>query len=57
MVRFEKGQHKEEVARPLIEAAAREGKEQVVLIGIAQEKADRLPALPEATDKKPKRGR
>jgi hypothetical protein len=39
VVHFEKGQNKEEVARPLIEAAARAGKEQVVLIGIAQEKA------------------
>lgn len=39
VIRFEKGQNKEEVARPLIEAAARAGKEQVVLIGIAQEKA------------------
>lgn len=39
LVRFEKGENKEEVARPYIEAAAREGKERVVLIGIAQEKA------------------
>ena len=40
VVRFEKGQDKEAVARPLIEAAAREGGDgQVVLIGIAQEKA------------------
>ncbi len=39
VVHFEKGQNKEEVARPYIEAAAREGQEQVVLIGIAQEKA------------------
>src|SRR6058998_1363305 len=30
---------KEKIARPYIEAAAREGKEGVVLIGIAQEKA------------------
>jgi hypothetical protein len=30
---------KEKIARPYIEAAAREGKERVVLIGIAQEKA------------------
>ncbi len=39
VVHFEKGQNKEQLARPYIEAAAREGKEQVVLIGIAQEKA------------------
>lgn len=39
VVRFEKGENKEEVARPYIEAAAREGKDRVVLIGIAQEKA------------------
>ncbi|MGH9040149.1 MAG: hypothetical protein ACRDZ3_07955 [Acidimicrobiia bacterium] len=37
---FAKGEDKEEVARPLIDAAAREGGEgKVVLIGIAQEKA------------------
>jgi hypothetical protein len=41
VVKFEKGQDKEEVARPLFEAAAREGKNRVVLIGIAQEKASR----------------
>jgi hypothetical protein len=39
MVQFEKGQDKEEVARPYLEAAAREGQDRVVLIGIAQEKA------------------
>jgi transposase-like protein len=39
VVHFEKGQNKEDLARPLIEAAARAGKDQVVLIGIAQEKA------------------
>lgn len=39
LVYFEKGQNKEQLARPYIEAAAREGKERVVLIGIAQEKA------------------
>jgi hypothetical protein len=39
VVQFEKGQDKEEVARPYLEAAAREGKDRVVLIGIAQEKA------------------
>src|SRR5215831_15280440 len=39
VVRFEKGKNKEKVARPFLEAAAREGKERVVLIGMAQEKA------------------
>ncbi len=39
VVQFKKGENKEEKARPYIEAAAREGKERVVLIGIAQEKA------------------
>src|SRR5437870_1132449 len=40
VVRFEKGQNKEKLARPYFEAAAREGKkDRVVLIGVAQEKA------------------
>ena len=40
VVHFKKGQDKEEMARPLIAAAARAGGDgQVVLIGIAQEKA------------------
>ena len=39
VVHFKKGENKEEKARPYIEAAAREGKDRVVLIGIAQEKA------------------
>src|SRR5207253_6252619 len=39
VVHFKKGQNKEEVARPYLEAAANEGKDRVVLIGIAQEKA------------------
>ena len=40
VMRFQKGQNKEETARSYIEAAARKGGEgQVVLIGIAQEKA------------------
>ena len=38
IVHFKKGQNKEETARPWLEAAAREGKDRVVLIGIAQEK-------------------
>jgi hypothetical protein len=39
VVRFEKGENKEKTARPYLEAAAGEGKDRVVLIGIAQEKA------------------
>ena len=39
VIHFAKKQNKEEVARPYIEEAARAGKERVVLIGIAQEKA------------------
>jgi hypothetical protein len=39
MVHFKKGQDKEKTARPYLEAAAREGKDRVVLIGTAQEKA------------------
>jgi len=39
VVHCKKGHNKEEVARPYWEAAASEGKERVVLIGIAQEKA------------------
>ena len=40
VVHFEKGQNKEEFARPLLEAAAAEGGDgRVVLVGIAQEKA------------------
>ena len=36
---FKKGESKEAIARPLIDAAAKEGKAKVVLVGIAQEKA------------------
>jgi hypothetical protein len=39
LVHFQKGQDKERFARPFLEAAALEGKDRVVLIGIAQEKA------------------
>ena len=39
VVYFKKGKNKEETARPYLEAAAQEGQERVVLIGIAQEKA------------------
>ncbi len=39
VVKFKKGQDKEAFARPYLEAAAREGKDRVVLIGIGQEKA------------------
>src|SRR5947209_15670267 len=39
LVHFTKGEDKEEIARPYLDAAARDGKERVVLIGIGQEKA------------------
>ena len=39
LVHFQKGQNKEKFARPFLQAAAQEGKDRVVLIGIAQEKA------------------
>lgn len=39
VVHFKKGEKKEETARPYLEAAARDGKDRVVLIGMAQEKA------------------
>jgi len=35
---FQKGQDKEKLARPYLQAAARQGEERIVLIGIAQEK-------------------
>ena len=38
-VQFQKGQDKEERARPYLEAAARAGQDRVVLIGTAQERA------------------
>jgi hypothetical protein len=46
VVKFKKGQDKEAVARPYLEAAAREGKDRVVLIGIGQEKASRWASWP-----------
>ena len=39
IVRFRKGQSKEETARPYLAAAAREGRFGVVMVGVAQEKA------------------
>jgi hypothetical protein len=39
VVHFQKGEKKEDTAAPYLEAAAREGKDRVVLIGVAQEKA------------------
>jgi hypothetical protein len=39
VVRFEKGACKEEIARPFIQAAERDGRFGVVMIGVAQEKA------------------
>jgi hypothetical protein len=53
MVEFKKGQNKEEVARPYLEAAARKGQDCVVLIGIAQEKASIWRSWPrKGTEKK-----
>jgi hypothetical protein len=46
VVKFEKGQKKEDVAQPYLAAAAREGNDRVVLIGIAQEKASRWASWP-----------
>jgi len=45
VAQFKKGQDKEKLARPSLEAAARTGQDCVVLIGIAQEKASRLAVL------------
>jgi hypothetical protein len=47
LVHFDKGQRKEDVARPYLDAAEAEAREGVVLIGIAQERADvfRPPAV------------
>ena len=39
VVRFRRGESKEEVARPYLEAAAREGRFGCVMIGVAQERA------------------
>ena len=39
VVHFKKGEKKEDTARPHLDAAARQGKDRVVLIGVAQEKA------------------
>ena len=39
IVHFKKGENKEELVRPYLEAAAREGRDRVVLIGTGQEKA------------------
>ena len=46
VVKFKKGQKKEDVAQPYLDAAAREGKDRVVLIGIAQEKSSRWCSWP-----------
>jgi hypothetical protein len=40
VIRFERRQRKEDIARPYLDAAERECREGVVLIGIAQERAD-----------------
>jgi hypothetical protein len=45
-VQFKKGQDKEKLARPYLEAAAREGGDRVVLMGTAQEKASAWKSWP-----------
>lgn len=47
LIHFEKGQRKEDIARPYLDAAEAAGREGVVLIGIAQERASvfRPPAV------------
>jgi len=52
VVHFQKGQKKEEMARPYLEAAAREGKDRVVLIGIAQERASAWRSWPQKGQEK-----
>ena len=52
---FGKGENKEEVARPYLEAAAREGKDRVVLIGIAQEKSSAWRSWPRRRQQKGQR--
>ena len=54
VVHFQKGEKKEETARPDLEAAAREGKDRVVRIVIAQEKASIWRSWPR---KRPERAR
>jgi hypothetical protein len=54
VIHFKKGEDKEKVARPYFEAAAREGHDRVVLIGIAQEKASAWRSWPgKGQEKKP----
>jgi len=52
VVHFKKKQNKEKLALPYIEAAAREGKDRVVLIGIAQEKASAWRSWPQKGQEK-----
>jgi hypothetical protein len=53
---FKKGEKKEAIAEPLLEAAAREGgKGRVVLLGIAQEKASAWKSWKAAIQKHPGR--
>jgi len=54
LVHFEKGDRKEDVARPYLDAAEAAGREGVVLIGIAQERADVFRA-PAKRDREPGR--
>ena len=55
VVHFQKGQNKEEVARPYLQAAARGGQDRVVLIGIAQEKASAWRSWPSPGQQKARR--
>ena len=52
IVYFKKGQDKEKLARPYLETAAGEGKDRVVMIGIAQEKASAWRSWPRKGQKK-----
>jgi hypothetical protein len=45
-LKFEKGENKEKLARPYLQAAAREGRDRVVLLGTAQEKASAWKSWP-----------
>ena len=55
VLHFQKGQNKEEVARPYLQAAARGGQDRVVLIGIAQEKASAWRSWPSPGQQKARR--
>jgi hypothetical protein len=52
-LKFEKGQDKEKTAFPLLQAAAKQGQDRVVLIGSAQEKASIWKSWPRQGQEKP----